>query len=129
MEQGQRQPRRASGALESKAGQDGQSVHQSDDGTSARTAIDERETGHLDSNVAGDVEARLPKEKAELSRYEVVSWDGDDDPANPLNKSSMRKWFILCILGSATMCVCCDTALRLLMARARQQPSLRCACL
>lgn len=110
MEQGQRRTRQASGASDPAAAQDGHpSLQPSDDGTSARTAIEDREGGHLGPSEAHDVEARLPKEKAEL--YEVVSWDGDDDPANPLNKSSSRKWFILCILGSATMCVTCASSM------------------
>ena len=37
----------------------------------------------------------------------IVDWEGPDDPQNPLNRSTTRKWVILLVLGSATLCVTC----------------------
>lgn len=38
---------------------------------------------------------------------QIVGWTGPDDPQNPLNYSAIRKWTILSVLGSATLCVTC----------------------
>jgi hypothetical protein len=40
-----------------------------------------------------------------------VTWDGDDDPMNPRNKSTTRKWFIVITLAFGSLCVTCTSSL------------------
>ncbi|KAF7925274.1 hypothetical protein BELL_0179g00090 [Botrytis elliptica] len=61
-----------------------------------------------------DVEAQGEKEKEDALRLErekeehdpnLVTWDGPDDPDNPMNWGTKKKWFITVILGLMTFVV------------------------
>ncbi|KAF2735896.1 MFS general substrate transporter [Polyplosphaeria fusca] len=41
----------------------------------------------------------------------LVSWDGDADPMNPRSMSLLRRWFIVIILASSSVCVTCTSSL------------------
>jgi hypothetical protein len=41
----------------------------------------------------------------------LVDWDGPDDPSNPLNMSEIRKWSIVLVLGTSTLCVTCASSM------------------
>ncbi|KAK5123537.1 hypothetical protein LTR85_002575 [Meristemomyces frigidus] len=40
-----------------------------------------------------------------------VSFDGDNDPLSPKNKSTLRKWLIVVIVSASSLCVTCASAL------------------
>lgn len=40
-----------------------------------------------------------------------VQWDGPDDPMNPKNISTARKWLIVIILAFGSLCVTCTSSL------------------
>jgi len=42
---------------------------------------------------------------------DLVDWDGPDDPLNPINTKGWRKWLILTIVGTATLCVTCASSM------------------
>ncbi|KAM5386413.1 hypothetical protein ACJZ2D_000376 [Fusarium nematophilum] len=42
--------------------------------------------------------------------YEVA-WDGDRDPTCPMNMSSLRKWSIMAIVCTGTICVTCTSSI------------------
>lgn len=61
-----------------------------------------------------DVEAQGEKEKEDVLRLErekeehdpnLITWDGPDDPDNPMNWGTKKKWFITVILGLMTFVV------------------------
>lgn len=40
-----------------------------------------------------------------------VQFDGEDDPMNPRNKSTFRKWLVVIIVAFSSLCVTCASAL------------------
>ncbi|USW59394.1 Putative sugar transporter, major facilitator superfamily, MFS transporter superfamily [Septoria linicola] len=40
-----------------------------------------------------------------------VQFDGEDDPYNPKNHANWRKWVIVCIVSSSSLCVTCASAM------------------
>ena len=50
------------------------------------------------------------KEKREDEDFEV-KFDGEADPWNPKNRSTLRKWFVVFIIASSSLCVTCASAL------------------
>lgn len=53
-----------------------------------------------------DVEAARTEKDAENAQSDdpnAVGWDGPDDPANPMNWSSKRKWCNICALSLMTL--------------------------
>ncbi|KAI9877664.1 MAG: hypothetical protein M1830_003183 [Pleopsidium flavum] len=40
-----------------------------------------------------------------------VHWDGEDDPMNPRSISKLRKWLIVIIVSSSSLCVTCTSSL------------------
>lgn len=54
--------------------------------------------------INGDLETRQEK-------YELVNWDGDDDPSNPLNFTETRKWVIMMTIGTATLACTCASSM------------------
>ena len=46
----------------------------------------------------------------EEKEYEV-GWDGDQDPMNPKNMSTGRKWVIVLVLSSGSACVTCTSSM------------------
>lgn len=47
---------------------------------------------------------------ADHAKYEV-GWDGDDDPLNPRNMHTARKWLITFTMAICSMCVTCTSSL------------------
>jgi multidrug resistance protein len=41
----------------------------------------------------------------------TVTWDGDSDPMNPRSMSKLRKWIILLVVSSCSLCVTCTSSL------------------
>ena len=50
-------------------------------------------------------EAAVPEIEAEEEDPNIVDWDGPDDPANPKNWSSFRRWLIVVCMGLMTFIV------------------------
>lgn len=42
---------------------------------------------------------------------DLVDWDGPEDPLNPLNTKGWRKWLLIFIVGSATLCTTCASSM------------------
>jgi hypothetical protein len=40
-----------------------------------------------------------------------VGWDGPDDPLNPKNMATTRKWLVVVILAFGSLCVTCTSSL------------------
>ncbi|KAK9477420.1 major facilitator superfamily domain-containing protein [Lipomyces japonicus] len=77
---------------------------------------------HDDNDNDGDNEHNDEEKKlgtSELSGLDVpadreknlVSWDNDDDPANPLNFSLIRKWVATLITSTGALCVACSSSI------------------
>jgi DHA1 family multidrug resistance protein-like MFS transporter len=56
-----------------------------------------------DTNDEPEVEEKNNNEKERDP--DLVDWDGPDDPENPMNFSTSRKWVITVLLGMATFCI------------------------
>ena len=58
-------------------------------------------------NQAGslDEESPAPKEKVPETDPNIVTWNGPDDPANPMNFTRARKWRITTLTSLMTFCV------------------------
>ncbi|KAF2091599.1 putative MFS multidrug transporter [Saccharata proteae CBS 121410] len=41
----------------------------------------------------------------------TVTWDGENDPANPRNMSKARRWLIVLIVAASSLCVTCVSSL------------------
>ncbi|MCJ1395277.1 hypothetical protein MMC18_008161 [Xylographa bjoerkii] len=52
-----------------------------------------------------------PKGGQESEKNFEVGWDGDDDPMNPRSMSTGRKWLIVLIVSSSSLCVTCTSSL------------------
>ena len=61
------------------------------------------------------------QENSENAATNLVDWDGPNDPANPLNKSTAHKWLIMVVVGSATICVTCSSSIASFTYRGMQQ--------
>jgi hypothetical protein len=63
--------------------------------SNARSAHSEERTSDKDAPAAENIsEARDPH---------IVDWDGDDDPENPLNWSTAKKWNLIAVLAAVTL--------------------------
>ena len=71
--------------------------------TDGYTHVDERSDGENNVRSVGDT----PEEGKEFE----VSFDGDSDPWNPKNKTTLRKWCIVLIGSSCSLVVTCASAL------------------
>jgi hypothetical protein len=87
---------------------------QHSDLSSGRTRAPELELEHDEPAAPGPVGVDPEKTGASASStmmikqdQDIVDWQGPDDPENPLKLSTLRKWTILMVLGSATLCVTC----------------------
>ena len=49
--------------------------------------------------------------KKPLEKTFEVDWDGPDDPMNPRNMSSLRKWLVVITLAFGSLCVTCTSSL------------------
>ncbi|KAK5163961.1 uncharacterized protein LTR77_010357 [Saxophila tyrrhenica] len=63
---------------------------------------------HEEKEVQGTDGSTQPKEEGK--EFEV-QFDGDADPFNPKNKSTLRKWSIVLIGSACSLCVTCASAL------------------
>jgi hypothetical protein len=52
-----------------------------------------------------------PKEQGQEGKEFEVTFDGDSDPWNPRNKTTLRKWVIVLIGSACSLCVTCASAL------------------
>ncbi len=48
---------------------------------------------------------------ADEKDYTEVKWDGDDDPLNPRNMRTWRKWVVVFTLAFGSLCVTCVSSL------------------
>lgn len=76
---------------------------------SAGTVVNDVEAGT--GSPTNDHTREKSKLESEKSKQNLVDWDGPDDPRNPLNFSSARKWLIILVVGSATLCVTCTSSM------------------
>jgi len=58
-----------------------------------------------------EVGSMVDKEANPSVDYEVVGWESEDDPKNPLNFSPVKKWTIVVIVAIATLCVTCCSSM------------------
>ena len=63
-------------------------------------------TSEDDERKATDVETGPDPEK----EFEV-KWDGEDDPMNPRSMNRVRKWIIVVIVSTSSLCVTCTSSL------------------
>jgi len=90
---------------------------QHSDLSSGRTRAPELDHEHDEPAAPDPVGADPEKTAASASKMmikqdqDLVDWEGPDDPENPLNLSTLRKWTILMVLGSATLCVTCASSM------------------
>ncbi|KAF1998485.1 MFS general substrate transporter [Amniculicola lignicola CBS 123094] len=60
----------------------------------------------------GDEETvRRPSNSRGATAEFTVSWDGDADPGNPRSMSKARRWMIVLIVSSSSLCVTCTSSL------------------
>ena len=63
---------------------------------------------YSDGHCVSDVEKPRPfksgPEEIPEKQFEV-QWDGDSDPSNPRSRSQARKWLIVLIVSSSSLCV------------------------
>lgn len=63
---------------------------------------------YSDGHCVSDVEQPRPfesgLEESSEKQFEV-QWDGDSDPSNPRSRSRSRKWLIVLIVSSSSLCV------------------------
>lgn len=57
-----------------------------------------------------DGEQQVPIDGSAEKAFEV-GWDGPDDPMNPKNMSTVRKWMIVMINAFGALCVTCTSSL------------------
>jgi hypothetical protein len=66
---------------------------------SARELVGMPEEGKAKLEGGGLQEAGRPKEDFD------VQWDGDHDPMDPRNMGTARKWMVVVILSTSSLCV------------------------
>lgn len=55
-----------------------------------------------DTKATSDASVAKLEEGAKLDEPEWVEWDGPDDPRNPQNWSSLRRWCIVGLVSAVT---------------------------
>jgi hypothetical protein len=60
------------------------------------------EGGSITPELARDVEKTADDDLKE----QFVTWDGEDDPESPYNLAPWRKWLIVAVVSTASLCVC-----------------------
>ena len=58
-----------------------------------------------------DVEKALQQSKNEAEPSFEVKFSGDEDPRSPKSLSTLRKWIIVLIVSSTSLCVACTSSL------------------
>lgn len=58
-----------------------------------------------------DVEKALQQGKPEAEPSFEVTFSGDEDPRSPKSLSTLRKWIIVLIISSTSLCVACTSSL------------------
>lgn len=66
---------------------------------------------HFDHGDDEEKQQSGPNTQPEEGKEFEVSFDGDLDPFNPKNKSTLRKWSIVLIGSACSLCVTCASAL------------------
>lgn len=82
----------------------------SDDGSANPTPFD---NDALSSSLTRphDVEKALQQSKDEAGPNFEVKFSGDEDPRSPKSLSTLRKWIIVFIVSSTSLCVACTSSL------------------
>ena len=82
----------------------------SDDGSGSPTPF---EKDAISSSVPrpNDVEKALQQGKEEVEPSFEVKFSGDEDPRSPKSLSTLRKWIIVLIVSSTSLCVACTSSL------------------
>jgi len=75
------------------------------DDPSLNNSDEDLESAHLSQKDRADNGEKLGEElqdrgSRQLEDPEVVDWDGPDDPSNPMNWSSKKKWANICVLAA-----------------------------
>ena len=52
-----------------------------------------------------------PSELKSAQQKFEVGWDGDDDPINPKNMNTAKKWLVVIMLALGSLCVTCTSSL------------------
>ena len=60
---------------------------------------------------SSDVEKALQQGKEEVGESFEVKFSGDEDPRSPKSLSTLRKWVIVLIVSSTSLCVACTSSL------------------
>ena len=60
---------------------------------------------------SSDVEKALQQGKEEVGESFEVKFSGDEDPRSPKSLSTLRKWVIVLIISSTSLCVACTSSL------------------
>ena len=58
-----------------------------------------------------DVEKALQQGKQEAEPSFEVTFSGDEDPRSPKSLSTLRKWIIVLVVSSTSLCVACTSSL------------------
>lgn len=82
----------------------------SDDGSGSPTPFDK---DAISSSLTrpNDVEKALQQGKDEAGPSFEVKFSGDEDPRSPKSLSTLRKWIIVFIVSSTSLCVACTSSL------------------
>ncbi|KAI9844146.1 MAG: hypothetical protein M1837_005746 [Sclerophora amabilis] len=68
--------------------------------------------GHIDAAPSHDEERQEDSESDDSPDGSLeCKWDGDDDPMNPRNLGLVRKWLIVIIVSTSSLCVTCTSSL------------------
>lgn len=71
---------------------------------SSHSGADPNASSNTPTVINGDLETQPEK-------YELVNWDGDDDPLNPINFTETKKWVIMSTIGTATLACTCASSM------------------
>lgn len=82
----------------------------SDDGSGSSTAF-EKDAISSSAPRPHDVEKALQQRKEEAEPSFEVTFSGDEDPRSPKSLSTLRKWIIVLVVSSTSLCVACTSSL------------------
>ena len=82
----------------------------SDDGSGSSTPF-EKDAVSSSAPRPHDVEKALKQDKQEAEPSFEVKFSGDEDPRSPKSLSTLRKWIIVLVVSSTSLCVACTSSL------------------
>ena len=89
---------------------DGTPKTKSDDGSGSSTPF-EKAAISPSAPRPHDVEKALQQGKQEAEPSFEVTFSGDEDPRSPKSLSTLRKWMIVLVVSSTSLCVACTSSL------------------